>query len=474
MILAISNMTKKAFKYDMQRGLGSCVAALKNMQDAEKANYLPLVLRGCSRDMAFDAQCEGCRSVYLYELITEFPDKAPFIDVIKKRLFHSIHSSSWEFQQDCELLAYFVSDGVRRAWKILMACYRFLLVLLDEYDTDQNRLFSERDNFQSLCVTLVSLCFDDHGRRERIYQKIVRDLCIWGEENPLLTVEHFDWFQYVSEESLGKRTIHKLLYRADAEDYMKTYAHLLEECQNRSAERKKQKREEPQTAEEIYHLLKIGKRPGREWTLLLACGWMKRNKEQEVVRLAAYYKEEKDWDIRCQILRMLAKKECAWTLDLQQLLVDSRSEHSELSEWAFTALSYRRDRKVRTYALELLQKGTHTTEAVSMLAKNYEACDQEILENAVKQIPITYWDAGWHGAFGDIIDLFKEPGKGKPKELLLYMYRNTLCSFCREHIVKQMGRRRMLTYELLEEMQYDSNKEIRKYARRKLSCIGAD
>ena len=56
----------------MQRGLGSCVAALKNMQDAEKANYLPLVLRGCSRDMAFDAQCEGCRSVYRHKRLEVF------------------------------------------------------------------------------------------------------------------------------------------------------------------------------------------------------------------------------------------------------------------------------------------------------------------------------------------------------------------------------------------------------------------
>ncbi|MDE6619579.1 MAG: hypothetical protein K2K74_03635 [Lachnospiraceae bacterium] len=467
-------MTKKAFKYDMQRGLGSCTAALKNMQDAEKETFLPLVLWGCSRDMAFDAQCEGCRSVYLYELISEFPDKAPFMDVIEKRLFHGIHSSGWEFQQDCELLAYFVSDGVKRAWKILTACYRFLLVSLDEYDPDQNRLFSERDNFQSLCVTLVSLCFDDRRKREKIYQKIVRDLCILGEENPLLTVEYFDWFQHVSEKCLGKRTIHKLLYCADAEDYMKTYARLLEECQNMRAEWRKQKREEPETAEELYRLLKTGKKPGKEWPLLLACGWMKRNKEQEVVRLAAYYKDEKGWDIRCQILRMLAKKECAWTLDLPQLLADSRSEHSELSEWAFTALRYRRDTKVRAYALELLQKGTHTDEAVSMLAKNYAACDKEIFADAVKQIPITYWDTGWHGVFSDIIDFFEEPGKGRPNELLFYMYQNTLCSFCREYIVKQMGRRRMITCELLEEMQYDCNEKIRMYARRKLSCIHSD
>ncbi|MDE7416409.1 MAG: hypothetical protein K2N44_08925 [Lachnospiraceae bacterium] len=462
-------MTKKVFKYDMQRGLGSCVVALKKMQDAEKEKFLPLVLWGCSRDMAFDAQCEGCRSVYLYELITEFPDVTPFIDVIEKRLFHSMHSNGWEFQQDCELLAYFVSDGIRRAWKILMVCYRFLMISLDECEPDQYGRFPERDNFQSLCITLVSLCFDDRKQRAKIYQKIVRDLCILGKENPLLTVEHFDWFQSVSEDSLGKAAMHKLLHRADAEGDMKTYARLLEECRVMRAEWRKERREEPETADELYKLLKIGKRPGREWALRLACGWMRRNKEQEVSRLAAYYKDEKEWDIRYQILRMLAKKECAWALDLTQLFADSRSEHSELSEWAFTALGYRRDAKVRTYALELLQNGAHTAEAVSMLAKNYEACDRDILVYAVRQISITYWDVAWHWAFGDVMDLFRDPGRSKPNELLHYMYQNTLCSSCREYIVKEMGRRRMLTRGLLEEMRYDCNENIRKYANKKLS-----
>lgn len=55
-------MTKKQFRYDMQRGLGSCVAALKNMNDSEKERFQPLVLWGCSREMAYDAQCEDSRS----------------------------------------------------------------------------------------------------------------------------------------------------------------------------------------------------------------------------------------------------------------------------------------------------------------------------------------------------------------------------------------------------------------------------
>ena len=103
-----------------------------------------------------------------------------------------------------------------------------------------------------------------------------------------------------------------------------------------------------------------------------------------------------------------------------------------------------------------------------MLAANYEAGDKEYFAEAVKRIPITYADGYWHSAFRDVIELFSVAGKGKPKELLPYMYRNTLCSDCRERVVIEMGRRRMLTRALLEEMQYDCNSDIRDYAEKKL------
>ena len=103
-----------------------------------------------------------------------------------------------------------------------------------------------------------------------------------------------------------------------------------------------------------------------------------------------------------------------------------------------------------------------------MAASRDTAWAREVLVRAVKQIPITYEDGAWHGVFDDIMNLFSDPAKHKPKELLPYMYRNTLCSFCREYVVREMGRRRMLTEEMLEEMRYDCNGKIRDYAERKL------
>ncbi|MDE7479345.1 MAG: hypothetical protein K2M91_15660, partial [Lachnospiraceae bacterium] len=315
-------MTKKAFKHDMQRGLGSCVVALKNTQDAEKEKYLPLVLWGCSRDMAYDAQCEGCRSVYLYELITEFPDKTPFVDVIEKRLFQCIHSTGWEFFQDCEILSYFVSDGDRRSWKILTSCYDTVFqILLHKRKRTKNGRLPERDNFEALCISMVSLCFDDHRKRKKLYQMFVKNIGFLAEHNTLCNVSEFDWFQSVAENALGKKVVHKLLHREDADEYTKTYARLIEEYRNTwDAEWEKRRKAEPQTADELYMRLMNGERSGKDWSLHLLRGWMRQNKEQEVLRLASYYRDEGELDIRYHLLRMLANEVCAETLDLTNLI----------------------------------------------------------------------------------------------------------------------------------------------------------
>ncbi len=452
------SMTRKAFKYDMLRGLGSCVLELRNTRDIEK--FRPLVLWGCSRDMAYDAQSEGCRSVYLYQLITQFPDAAPFMDVLERRLYQCLRSKGWEFLQDCEVLSYFAQDGEKRAWDILKNCYRKTLQLLN-----RKRKYIEdglADNFESLCVTLVTM-------RPEMYRMLVRDIGLMIESNSLYSASDFAWFQAVSESRQGKKAINRILYRPDAEDGIKAYARSMEEYRERWDRAETERRKsEPNTADEIYEGLKEGKGAEGAAAPYLARRMMNQGRQQEAAKLAAYYRDEKEPALRYQLLRMLANKACAGMLDVERLLADSRWDYDELAARAFDALSYIRDNRVREYAYQLLGDEKRLAQAVSLLAANYEDGDREVLVRAVKQIPITYEDGAWHGVFDDIMNLFSGPAKHKPKELLPYMYRNTLCSFCREYVVREMGRRRMLTEEMLEEMRYDCNGKIRDYAERKL------
>lgn len=454
-------MTRKAFKYDMQRGLGSCVLELQNTRDMEK--YRSLVLWGCSRDMAYDAQCEGCRSVYLYRLIAQFPDTAPFMDVLEKRLFQCMRSRGWEFLQDCEILSRFALDGEKRAWDTLRDCYREMIRLL--YRKRKCIKDGLLCNFESLCVTLVTL-------RPGMYPSLASDIGLLIESNSLYSAADFTWFQAVSESRVGKKEMHRILYLLDAKEEIKAYVHSMEECRERWDRAKAgQKKSEPKNADEIYGRLKQGVGSERAASPHLARRMMNQGRQQEVAKLAEYYKDEEEPALRYRLLRMLANKVCAGVLDVERLIEDSRSDYDELAARAFEALGHIRDAGVREYAYELLRSEKQLAQAVSMLAANYEEEDREIFVHAVKQIPVTYKDGAWHGVFSDVMDLFSGPAKHKPKELLPYMYRNTLCSFCRAYVVREMGRRRMLTRDMLEEMRYDCNEEIRGYAERKLRRI---
>ena len=56
-----------------------------------------------------------------------------------------------------------------------------------------------------------------------------------------------------------------------------------------------------------------------------------------------------------------------------------------------------------------------------------------------------------------------------PISALQFIFEHNYCSMCRLDTLRQLGKRRKLNPELLEECLYDSNDEIRTYARRALN-----
>lgn len=462
----------KAFQYDMQRGLGSCIRELKGITNAkELQKFQPLVLWACDRDIAFDAQCEGSRGAYLYELIKLFPDGTPFLDTVERRLFRSIRSNGWEFAQSCDILIHFAFDGNKQAYSVLEKCYQDLFgILLRKRKRTKYGLLPEGDNFTYLCVSLVRACNRDKMETVEYFKTIVTDLGTLIQKNALYSAFSFYWFQLAGEEKLGKKPIYRLLHQANASEAIKAYMFSLEEwIADSSKIAAEHKKNMPASAEGLYSCLKNGSEIGRRLPMNLMQKLMAQN-PQEVEKLAKYYKDEQDTKIRKMLLGQLKNESCAWALDVLQLIADTKSDDGNLASYAFDALSHKRDVRVRNYARELLQNGTHFYEAVSMLAENYEEEDYDFFVNTVKQIPVTFGGSTeWHWIFMDVMHMIRHsPVKRTPKELLYYMYRNTFCSSCRAEIVKELGRRHMLTQELLEELQYDCNKDIRNYAYKKL------
>lgn len=455
-------MTKREFRHDVERGLGSCVLALRDA--AARERFRPLVLWACGRDTAFDAQSEGSRGYYLSLLIGQYPDPAPFLDVIEARLFAGMRSRGWEFAQDCDLLAYLFSGGVRRAWEILMRCYdRLYAILRQKRRTGKHGICPERDNFEAMCISLVSLCFADRAQKCEIYRRIARDLGFLYAENPLFSDWFFDWFQTVSEKALGKSAVQKILREPDAG--LAAHARAMEQYRKKWSEpQPNPDGSRPQNAEEIYAALKAG----GYGSSFLWVNRLWRSRKEELAKLAEFYYAETDLRTRRELLFILQMEPCARMLRLDVLLADSRSEDEDLCYCAFRALRCHKNDRVRTYAYELLQGNTHIAQAVSLLAVNYTDADRMALIEAVRRVPINRVDFCWHSAFWKVTDLLREHRAHGLNELLPYFYRNTLCACCRESVVKEMGRRHMLTPELLREMQYDCNDDIRAYASKRL------
>lgn len=163
------------------------------------------------------------------------------------------------------------------------------------------------------------------------------------------------------------------------------------------------------------------------------------------------------------------KSTCVFPLSPDLLIEYTKSDNEQLRLTAFQVLEGIRHPVVRRFALELLEKGEQIEHAFGMMAKNFQKSDKELLLRLVQSFPISYKDDRWHSILMTVRTMFDKDGcKNAPKELLWYSYENNLCSFCRKHTLYEMGRRRMLTPQLLNECLYDSNDEIRQYAKKHL------
>ncbi len=243
--------------------------------------------------------------------------------------------------------------------------------------------------------------------------------------------------------------------------------------------REKSRQPVPQTTEDMLKSIDEEKKRDQEsgcsgWQVrrlgLRVRAWIKKTGNTEALSvLAQRYLTEQDSLERAKLLFIFGS-DCPFPLSPEPLIQDARAGDETLREAAFYALENVRHEKVHQFALELAEGNGNVSEAVSLLANHYQKEDRELLVRLVKSIPVTYDDReDWHGVYSTVLDLLKTKGiKAAPKELLPYLYEHTLCSMCREYIVREMGRRHMVTEELLRECLHDSNYEVRSYARKRI------
>lgn len=467
-------MTTEDFRYALQRGLGRCVIELQ--QTGKKEMYKDLVLWACTHNTSYDAQCEGTRSRYLYELIRCYSDTGPFLSAIIRQFSQMLTSDDgWEFDRCCELLGLFAADGNDNASSVLESGYKIIYGLLHNV-RDRDDIGPELSNFETVSINIVNYksaqdaCADSPEQKistiwEESFCAVIEDIGSLLSENSILDVLDFDWFQLSWELELGEMTVREILKeRAGKSTFIKFYtdAYGSKKVNNKDSQKGHVK---SMDADTLYSALINGGRLGVDIPVMAVKSMIDKGKDTEVRKLAQYYTREESEDIRSCLLYMMRIRECAGYLDVCSVINDAASNNEELKNSAFDVLVHIKNQKVHDFALSIMDNDDCTGYVISMLAHNYNEDDYGQFVKLLHDLPISMEDDGWHGAFMSILEIFEEDEPHNlPAEILPYMYSVTLCSCCRAGILKEMERQGVLTDEVLQECLHDSNEDIREYA----------
>ena len=196
--------------------------------------------------------------------------------------------------------------------------------------------------------------------------------------------------------------------------------------------------------------------------------WLAKKADSEIVeRYARAYQMQTEPEARAKALE--AYTWCPYPGDPSPILEDTRSMDEKLRRTAWQALENLRHPAVRDFAHNNAAKGDRTIENFALLVTNYIPEDAMLLESLLRElISQKDWD-DVHAVGMDVRRAFRRDSViPHPKHLLPLIYEYTPCSFCRESVLVHMSQHRMLTKEMLEECQFDSNDDIRRMAAKRL------
>ena len=426
-------MTQAQCKKALLRGQGRCLQAVQ----AAPARYAPVVLWACRHEHAFDAQCEGSRAWFVYQLIGCYEDKTPFLQAAMDALDRAKPNGGWRIFYLAELLSCFACDGETAAADALWRAYDRLYAALSAKKRRPNRYFGELDDFCNLCVILA-----DNSQH---MAKIAGDIGRLYRTCSFYEGWDFDWL-FADKVHQYRKSLEKHAARsADIAVFLAVgRIHQAEEA--------------------AFRVLQPQRRHPQQGIALSL--WLRKKADAAAVQsYADAYLAQTEPEARADALRAFSR--CPFPGDPAPILADADASCGALREAAWEALAYIRHPAVRAFAIARLEDST--PQALPVFITNYQPQDEPQLCRLVSGLQVDRaCTTNWHSIHMDILGMI-DSGLQAPLSLLRLIYETTYCSNCREYALRQLGKRRALTDEIRRECLMDSNNDIRAYAKRLLA-----
>ncbi|MCL2367799.1 MAG: hypothetical protein FWC72_02290, partial [Oscillospiraceae bacterium] len=201
----------------------------------------------------------------------------------------------------------------------------------------------------------------------------------------------------------------------------------------------------------------------------LAWRFTREAKPEDVEQLAQAAMNESDAEIQGKLLwafRPSGRYKSSYVFPEAFLSQLRQSDDGRLRDLAYDLIGQSPTPETRELARSLIQSGEDAANGMYLLSKNPLPEDERLLYDVVRTYRPRRDTGSWHWAYGCARDGIKTM-RGKPKtDILEYLYRNTLCGFCRVEIVRLMHKKGVLSDEILNECRFDANEYVREFAER--------
>lgn len=403
-------MINQKFLNCIKKGLGRAYLELECATNREE--YKETLIYACFKDCSNDFVVEGSKGRYLYDLVSLLDDKNHFKQLIINFLKNNLPNRNI-FAQLVDILHAFFDDGDTSLGEFFSEYYT---TFITTKKWCKNKIMC----FEYLCIVMCEIF--DYKKVIQILKDIER---LKIDQNKLL------WFvSVVSTEYRKNKAIKKYIREEKIEH--KEYNHTFEEFISLDEEAR------------LY-------------------GFPYWATDDEYEKCVKFLKETKDKDKIITILSEFQDVHCPRRLP-EDLLFSMLGISSEIDHEVYCTLSYMKSKRVEKHALTLLNDKKNVGNVARMLMTNYKKGYKQLVIDLCKKVKFHFKEHNY--LTFDVVDFMYNTKKDLPNEILFYVYEKSYSAFYREYIVDCMKKRKLLTKEILVELLYDSDFEIRQKANR--------
>lgn len=422
---------QKQFFHSLTLGTGRAMLLLKAHPHVD---FSAQILAATVNNLAYDRQCEGSRAVYLYSLIKRSRQKDELIHSIIKK-FSAKKLNDHGMYQLSELVLYFHQDGVAGAKDALLK--RFEKSCSKGYELYSRDILLELEGMPGLISMFEKVGqLPEHERadyedRWRVddFQAQNKSIDVYGE----------------------------LAKAAESNPAIKNYLDLILSVEPRKKYRRS--KTVPYSIADIEETIDEASRFPRFWASHIS-GMTQTDIEQ----VARNFLAEKDISRKHKYLPFFYRTK--FPFDYAPLLVLASAKNIKRNRrvmHAVNALSFFKGDDIRTLALKKFSCEKTPWDYLKLLINNYQTGDAKILLEIIQRSNDFHHV---HDLVAGVIDIYEANPDPACKEPLEAIYYGMNCTIHRWNVVDLLNRNGVLSEEILEELAYDTDEDLRKLSRR--------